>query len=78
MSVLRLPSALREIEREAFANLACEAVIIPNGCTTIGEYAFSGCKDLVYVRIPASVTEWPENAFNGCNEALVIDHITAD
>lgn len=75
LSVLRLPESLKIIESEAFSNLACQAIIIPDGCTTIGERAFAGCKNLLYVWIPASVTNYPANAFEGCNENLVIDWV---
>ena len=73
MSVLRLPNMLRTIEAEAFTNLACQAIIIPEGCTVIGENAFAGCANLLYVRIPASVRNDPASAFEGCNVNLVID-----
>ena len=73
MKVLRLPNMLHTIDAEAFANLACEAIIIPEGCTMIGEYAFAECSNLRYVRIPASVKSYPANAFDGCNENLIID-----
>ena len=76
MTVLRLPATLNEIDEEAFANLACQAIIIPDGCTTIGEYAFAGCNNLLYVRIPQSIKSYPENAFNGCGESLCIDWAT--
>ena len=75
MTVIRLPQMLTTIELEAFMNLACQAIIIPEGCTTIGEYAFAGCTNLVYVRIPASVKNYPASAFEGCNEKLVIDWV---
>ena len=73
MSVLRLPDQLVAVEDEAFSNLACEAVIIPDGCTFIGESAFVGCVNLRYVRIPASIITYPDSAFSDCNEDLVID-----
>ena len=73
MSVMRLPNMLSTIENEAFSNLACQAIIIPDNCTTIGEYAFAGCTNLLYVKIPASVKNYPANAFEGCNANLVID-----
>lgn len=71
--VLKLPSGLIEIEDEAFSGSACEVVIIPEGCTTIGEKAFANCKKLIRVIVPASVKNYPVNAFEGCNEDLVID-----
>ncbi|MBR1822121.1 MAG: leucine-rich repeat protein, partial [Clostridia bacterium] len=66
MNVLRLPAGLREIEGEAFMGLSCQAVIIPDGCTTIGARAFADCAGLIYVRIPASVTSIADDAFDGC------------
>ena len=66
INVLRLPANLKEIEEEAFESLPCEAVIIPDGCTTIGSRAFAYCTNLMYVRIPASVTSIAEDAFEGC------------
>ena len=71
--VLLLPKRLTEIDAEAFKGTACEVVIIPEGCTTIGENAFAKCMNLVYVRIPASVTNYPASAFEDFNANLVID-----
>ena len=66
MSLLALPAQLTTIEEEAFAELPCEGVIIPDGCTTIGQRAFADCDHLIYIRIPASVTDIAEDAFDGC------------
>ena len=66
MTVLRLPARLKVIEAEAFTGLACEAIVIPEGCTNIGSRAFAGCANLVYVRIPASVSSIAEDAFADC------------
>ena len=41
-------------------------LVIPNGVTTIGEYAFSGCTGLTSVTIPDSVTSIGNSAFSGC------------
>ena len=73
MNELKLPDSTRRIEDEAFAGTDFEIAIIPDGCEYIGEYAFSNCRNLVYVRIPASAGDYPENAFSGCREDLVID-----
>ena len=66
-----LPGNLKVIEAEAFAGAAFEAVIIPDGCTTIGSRAFADCPNLLYVRIPASVTAIAEDAFEGCGQVII-------
>ena len=67
MDTLTLPTGLSTIEAEAFAGGAFEAVVIPNGCKTIGSRAFADCEKLIYVRIPSSVAEIAADAFEGCN-----------
>ena len=69
-----LPARLKTIEEEAFSGAAFEAVIIPDGCESIGSRAFANCPNLVYVRIPASVMYIAEDAFEGCDQ-VVIDRI---
>ena len=39
---------------------------------TIGGYAFSDCKDLIAISVPASVVSIGSGAFSNCNEALTI------
>lgn len=73
LNVLRLPAALSAVDEEAFMNLPCQAVLIPNGCESIGSHAFAGCTSLIYVHIPASVTNIAEDAFAGC-EGVVLDY----
>lgn len=73
-STMNLPSGLTVIETEAFSNLGCGAIIVPAGCTRIEERAFAGCRNLIYIRIPASLKGTvPDSAFEGCNADLVID-----
>ncbi len=73
LNVIRIPNNVVAIEKEAFSNLACQAIIIPEGCITIDENAFAGCSNLIYVRIPSTVMSYPANAFEDCNADLVID-----
>ena len=71
LKVMKLPAGLTEIEEEAFAGLACEAVIIPEGCVSIGSRAFAECERLIYIRIPVSVVTIAEDAFEGCPDVTV-------
>ena len=41
-------------------------LIIPNGVTSIGHYAFEGCESLTSVTIPDGVTSIGHYAFSGC------------
>lgn len=70
--VLRLPAAVTVIESEAFAGTAAQAVVIPDGATTIGSGAFSGNSSLLYVQVPESVTQIADDAFAGCEQVTVI------
>ena len=65
MALLRLPEQLRHIEADAFASLACQGIIIPDGCESIAPGAFANCEQLIYVYIPAGVSVG-EGAFDGC------------
>ena len=40
--------------------------VIPEGTTTIGEFAFEGCTSLQSITIPESVTEIGMSAFEDC------------
>ena len=66
-NVLYLPVGILHIEAEAFAGLPMEAVIIPEGCQSIGRRAFAGCSKLAYVSIPAGLTDIAPDAFQGCD-----------
>jgi len=70
MTVLHLPDMLGKVEDEAFENLACEAVIVPEECTTIGSHAFRNCRNLKYIRISQEI-EIAEDAFEGCKDVIV-------
>ena len=43
------------------------SLVIPNGVTSISNYAFSGCLDLTSVTIPNSVTTIGEGTFQDCS-----------
>ena len=68
---LTLPAGLTEIEVEAFmGDTTVEAVIVPEGCESIGERAFAECENLVYIRVPAS-TYIEYDAFEDCGEVTI-------
>ncbi len=45
-----------------------ESVVIENGVTTIGKYAFYKCDDLISITIPDTVTSIGSSAFSGCSK----------
>ena len=45
---------------------------IPNSVTSIGDSAFSNCKNLTSIHIPNSVTSIGDNAFSGCKNLTSI------
>lgn len=42
-------------------------VVLPEGLTTIGAYAFHGCSNLTSIDIPSNVTTVGKRAFGGCS-----------
>ena len=71
LDILELPANLTAIDTEAFAGAACQCVVVPDGCVSIGPRAFADCPNLVYVRIPASVKTVAEDAFEGCGDVWI-------
>ena len=47
-------------------------LIIPEGVTSIGDYAFRGCSSLTSITIPDSVTNIGNSAFGGCSKLTSI------
>ena len=50
-----------------------KTVIISDGVTSIGNYAFYGCGDFERIEIPKSVISIGGHAFDNCNSSLTID-----
>ena len=48
-------------------------VVIQEGVTSIGEYAFNGCSSLTSIEIPESVTSIGNDAFSGCTGLTSIE-----
>ena len=62
-----LPSTLRRIGREAFANCQLlKGIKIPDGLEYLGQKAFENCLALSYVILPGSLTKLLNSTFSGC------------
>lgn len=64
-AAVRTPTALTEIEEEAFAGGTFTHVYLGNNVTSIGKKAFYGCTALQYVEIPAMSVTIADDAFSG-------------
>ena len=75
-----IPSSLKSVTvtggnilYSAFYNCSSlTSITIPDGVTSIGEYAFWGCTSLTSVTIPDSVTSIGGKAFSGCSSLTSI------
>ena len=55
-----------KMNRSPWSKSDIKRIIIGDGATTIGEYAFAGCSSLTSVTIPNSVTTIGSSAFYNC------------
>lgn len=61
-----LPESITAIESGALAGSEIEEIVIPEGVTTIGDYAFYGCRNLKRVQLPQSLLSIGRGAFANC------------
>ena len=71
-SGLVLPKGIRVVADEAFSACGLTQVYVPEGCITIGAYAFAYNTGLRRVFLPQSVTSIARNAFTMCYEAVIV------
>ena len=70
LRTLRLPLDTVTVAAEAFAGTACQTVILPEGCASIGSRAFADCTQLLYIHVPEEI-EVADDAFAGCVNAVI-------
>lgn len=61
-----------KIGENAFAGSAVTSVSMPEGITSIGQYAFSGCQNLESVTLPETLTTLGSDAFRSCSSLKMI------
>ena len=64
----------------SYVNQKIKSVIIYDGVTNIGTYAFYNCADIEKVKIPDSVTNIEQGAFSYCkslNDVIIPDSVTS-
>lgn len=67
------PSAIQELEAQAFAGAAISSVDFSGtAITVIGDACFQNCNKLTRVRIPNTVHSIADNAFDGCSYPIFI------
>ena len=71
LNALYLPAEIKTVDQEALFGTNCEAIIVPDGCSTIAEKAFANNRDLIYLRLPASVKSIPTSAIEGCPDVII-------
>jgi hypothetical protein len=72
MTLAILPSTIREIYSGAFSNCQyLENIIIPDGVTFIGSTMFFGCTNLKILKLPKSISQIDEFAFQSSS----LEHI---
>lgn len=73
-----IPADTKEIRSAAFTGMPVEEFYLPDGVEKIGSCAFSGCDDLMYINLPASLTEIAGDAFDGDSTVtLIVDEGSA-
>jgi hypothetical protein len=68
LASVTLPKGLTKVGSGVFAgNRALKTVVIPEGCSVLGEEMFKMCTALAAITIPKSITSIPSGAFWGCS-----------
>lgn len=73
VTTLILPSDVSTICEGAFAGSDIEAIVIPEGITSLADYAFYGCPNLRSVSLPASLEKIGKGTFGNSMELVSLD-----
>lgn len=73
VTTLLLPSETSIICEGAFAGSNIEQIVIPEGITALGDYAFYGCPNLTSVTLPSTLRTIGKGAFGNCMELKTLD-----
>ena len=68
---LLIPTAMKKIEEEAFANTPVVTVKLPEGTEEIGANAFANCLNLKQIYIPKGCERISTTAFSGINNLTI-------
>ena len=71
LGVMTFDGPVTRIGEQAFGSTDIERIILPEGVSTIGEYAFLYCHKLADVVLPSGLSVIERGAFEGC------DHLTS-
>ncbi len=74
-----VPGTVGSIAARAFAGARLVSLTVPDSVTSIGEGAFSGCKNLKSVRLSQNLTRLEASLFSGCaalEEISIPDSVT--
>lgn len=63
-----LPSSIKSILGYAFYKTAIEEIVLPDGCTGVGDSAFNDCKNLKTVTVGENFSNISKHAFSGCSK----------
>lgn len=73
VETLILPSNVNKICEGVFAGSSVKEIVIPEGVTEIGDYAFYGCQDVEKITLPASLKTIGKGTFGNCAALQSID-----
>lgn len=64
---LVIPDSVKSIGKNAFYGCAASSITLPKNLRTLGEGAFTDCRNISEIKLPDSLTEIPESAFRRCD-----------